>query len=126
MVCVQLGPILILLDLLKGINLCIDFGFRSDYEVTGWIIGLLSFIPWKFDCGVADQEDNVDERDIVYEREVAVEEDEVKNENVIASREIGSEEDDSTREGVITLTFKDISEVAALQSALSQLLQQVC
>ena len=121
MLCVQLGPILILLDL------CIDFAFRSDYEVTGWIWGFLSLIAWKFDCGVADQEDNVDERDIVYEREVAVEEDEVKNESVIASREIGSEdEDDSTREGVITLTFKDTSEIAALQSALSQLLQQVC
>lgn len=76
---------------------------------------------------LADQEDIVDERDIVYEREVAVEEDEVKNENVIASSEIGSEEeDDCTREGVVTITFQDTSEVAALQSALSQLIQQVC
>ena len=74
--------------------------------------------------GVAGEEANIDERDVIVEKEGPTAKEETQDEHVFPSREIKVEQGPAG-EGVVTLRFKNSTELASLQSALSQLLQQV-
>lgn len=66
----------------------------------------------------------MDERDVIVEKEGPTAKEETRHEHVFPSREIKVEQGPAG-EGVVTLRFKNSTELASLQSALSQLLQQV-